>query len=234
VNCDGYDDVLVASRKYDNPETDEGRVFVFYGAVTGLSPLPSATLEIDVPGAEFGFSASTAGNVDGAGCDDVIIGAHLYTNGENAEGAAFVFLGSSLGLSTTPAWSFETDEPEARAGQSARNAGDVNGDSYDDIIVGGGPASLESYHNDSRTDEGKVWLFLGSAAGPSLEPVWREVGRQTRASFGWAAAPAGNVNGDAFDDIIVGAYRYDGAQGDEGRAYLFPGPVISSDCGTSP
>src|SRR5207247_2613703 len=86
--------------------------------------------------ANFGYSVSTAGDVNGDGYSDVIVGAIYYDNGQMNEGRAFVYLGSASGLGTTPAWTAESDQASAYFGWSVATAGDVNGDGYSDVIVG--------------------------------------------------------------------------------------------------
>ena len=136
VNGDGYADVIVGAPGYENGETAEGRAFVYYGSATGLSTTADWTAESDQALAIFGSSVATAGDVNGDGYDDVIVGAPGYSNGETAEGRAFVYHGSALGLSTTTAWTADSNQASAHLGGSVGTAGDVNGDSYADVIVG--------------------------------------------------------------------------------------------------
>lgn len=223
VNGDDYDDIVVASRRYDNGQTDEGRAWVFLGQQDGISPTPAAMLEIDVAGAEFGFSAGTAGDVNGDGLDDVVVGALHYTNGQSEEGAAFLYLGTSSGLTASPAWSFESNQVEAHLGHAAGTAGDIDNDGFADVVIGSGD------FDSTRTDEGGMWVFLGSGSGLSPTPAWKGFGWQTGGSFGWSAATAGDVNGDDLDDVIVGAYRQHNGEYEEGRAYVYLGPIVN-DC----
>ena len=74
--------------------------------------------------------------MNGDGYSDVIVGAYLYDNGQTDEGAAFIYHGSSSGLSTTAASQLEENQASARFGISVSSAGDVNGDGYSDVIVG--------------------------------------------------------------------------------------------------
>jgi hypothetical protein len=223
VNGDDYDDIIVTGRRYDGGQIDEGRVWIFLGGAAGVSATPAAVLEVDVAGAEFGFSAGTAGDVNGDNLDDVVVGAHLYTEGETGEGAVFLHLGTSGGVTSSPVWSFESDQVEAHLGQAVAGAGDIDNDGFADVVIGA--ADFDS----TRTDEGAAWVFLGSATGLPRDPSWSGFGWQTTGLFGWSVSTAGDVNGDGLDDVIIGAYRHQGGQDQEGRAYLYLGPIIS-DC----
>ncbi len=80
---------------------------------------------------------ASAGDVNGDGYDDVVVGAPGYDDDATAnEGAVFVYLGSAGGLGTTSAWMAETDSWDARLGHFRSSAGDVNGDGYDDVVAG--------------------------------------------------------------------------------------------------
>jgi hypothetical protein len=217
VNGDGFDDVIVGARSYDNDQTDEGRAFVYHGSASGLSLIPAWTAEGNQAGAFFSHSVGTAGDVNGDGFDDVIVGAYLYGHGEPHEGRAFVYHGSASGLSTTRAWTAEGDQTEAYFGGSVGTAGDVNGDGFDDVIVG---AYL---YDNGQSNEGRAFVYHGSASGLSTIPAWTAEGDQEGAWFGISVGTAGDVNGDGFDDVIVGAPFYDNGQTNEGRAVVHHG-----------
>jgi len=104
--------------------------------VDPLITVPVWTAESDSVGAHFGASVSTAGDVNGDGFDDVIVGAPHYDGGQAAEGAVFVYHGSASGLSTTPNWTAESNQTDAWFGVSVSTAGKVNNDAFDDVIVG--------------------------------------------------------------------------------------------------
>jgi hypothetical protein len=83
------------------------------------------------------YSVASAGDVNGDGFSDVIVGAHLFDQRLRPnEGAAFVYHGSASGLSTTPNWTAESNQGNAQFGVSVASAGDVNGDGFSDVIVG--------------------------------------------------------------------------------------------------
>jgi hypothetical protein len=93
VNGDGFDDVIVGAIVFDNGQTNEGRAFLYHGSAGGPSLAPDWTAENDQADAQFGTSASGAGDVDGDGLDDVIVGAVLFDNGQTDEGRVFLYLG---------------------------------------------------------------------------------------------------------------------------------------------
>ena len=219
VNGDGYDDVIVGAQYYDNGQTNEGRAYVYYGSTTGLSTTAAWTAESNQEGAGFGGSVSSAGDVNGDGYDDVIVGAWGYENGQIYEGRAYVYYGSTTGLSTTANWTKESDLPEARYGRSVSTAGDVNGDGYDDVIVG---LNSGDYSN-GVTDEGRAFVYHGSASGLSTTAAWTGKSDQVRCYYGYSVSTAGDVNGDGYDDVIVGACEYGNGQTHEGRAYVYHG-----------
>ena len=217
VNGDGFADVIVGANALDNEQTDEGGTFVYLGSASGLSIAAAWTAEGDQAAANFGVSAGTAGDVNGDGYSDVIVGANTYDNGLTDQGRAYVFLGSSLGLSPAPAWTAECDQASAYFGSSVGTAGDVNGDGYADIIVSA------HYYDNGQTNEGRTFAYLGSASGLYPTPAWMAEGDQPSARFGRCAATAGDVNGDGYADVIVGADYYDNDQVDEGRAFVYLG-----------
>ncbi|HKY31375.1 MAG TPA: FG-GAP-like repeat-containing protein [Candidatus Polarisedimenticolia bacterium] len=219
INGDGCSDVIVGAPYYDNGQADEGRAFVYLGSGTGLAATPAWTAESDQAGAWFGYSAATAGDVNGDGYSDVVVGAWLYASGgPGSQGRAFVYLGSAFGLAATPAWTAESGVNGAGFGHSVSTAGDVNGDGYSDVVVGA--HTLGAF---PQTNEGRAFVYLGAAAGLSEAPAWTDEGNQASAFFGWSVSTAGDVNGDGYSDVIVGAHGHDNGQADEGRVYVYHG-----------
>jgi hypothetical protein len=137
-----------------------------------------------------------------------------------------VLLGSAAGITdgdpSTAATQLESDQETAKMGRSVAGAGDVNDDGYADVIVG-------AYRYDAgELDEGAAFLFLGSASGivangnPANADVQLE-SDQGWAWLGWSVAGAGDVNGDGYADVIVGAPNYDAGELDEGAAFVYLG-----------
>ncbi|HEX5636700.1 MAG TPA: integrin alpha, partial [Gammaproteobacteria bacterium] len=143
---------------------------------------------------------------------------NIYKNVETNEGAALLFLGSGSGLGTEPAWIFESNQAGAQAGYALAGIGDINGDLLADVLI-----SAPTYDFDGKTDTGMVWIFTGmdSPLGLSSIPYWSANGTQHNELFGSAVDGAGDVNGDGYLDLIVGARGYDEDLVDIGAAYLF-------------
>jgi hypothetical protein len=231
VNGDGYADVIVGAPGYTAGQSGEGAAFVFLGSASGIASggpsTASAQVESNQVGAGLGFSVAGAGDVNGDGYADVIVGAWLYANGQSQEGAAFIFLGSASGIASgNPASpgvaQLESNFAGARLGRSVAGAGDVNADGYADVIVG-----ADGYDN-GQSFEGFAFVFPGSASGiasgnPASPGVAKLESNQANANLGYSVAGAGDVNGDGYADVIVGAPNYDNGQSNEGAAFVFLG-----------
>ncbi|HEX6428066.1 MAG TPA: integrin alpha, partial [Niastella sp.] len=217
VNGDGYSDVIVGANLYDNGQTDEGAAFVYHGSARGINANTTALVESNQVNAYLGCSVASAGDVNGDGYSDVIVGASLYDNGQTDEGAAFVYHGSATGISTAAAAVVESNLVNAQMGRSVSGAGDVNGDGYSDVIVG-----AHLFYN-GVADEGAVFVYHGSATGINTTAVTTIESNQGGAYLGYSVASAGDVNGDGYSDVIVGAYLYDNNEVDEGAAFIYHG-----------
>jgi hypothetical protein len=220
VNGDGYGDLIVGAPLYDNGQVDVGRVFVFYGSASGPSSTPAWQAESGQAGSFFGHVVAAAGDVNGDGYADIVIGAPLYDNGQTDEGRVFAYYGSAGGLPVNPSWTAEGNQLGARFGFAVGSAGNVNGDAYADLIVGA------PFYDNGQRDEGRVFVYKGSAGGLGTIAAWTAESNQVAARYGNAVGTAGDVNADGFADVIVGAYFYDNGQKDEGRAFVYRGAAV--------
>ena len=219
VNGDGYDDVVVGASHYSDDELEEGRAYLFYGSPGGLSNTPGWLVNGDQHIMYFGTAVAGAGDVNGDGYDDVLVGAPYKRDPASGDiiGQALLYLGSPGGLGSTPAWSAVGDGGGNYFGGRLNGAGDVNGDGYDDFMVS------DYFATGDQQTEGRVMLYHGSANGPASAPAWTAEGDQAYAYFGSALAPAGDVNGDGFDDVVIGASSFNNPESDEGQARLYYG-----------
>ncbi len=225
VDGDGYSDLLVGAPYYDGGQSDEGRVFLYLGSPDGPSAAPAWFAEGERTNAYLGACVATAGDVNGDGYDDILVGAYGYSAGFAGEGAAFAWYGSASGLGpmgvpNNADWRAVSGQAGAALGLALATAGDINSDGCDDVIVGG-----YGYDN-GQTDEGRVWVYHGTASGLSPGAAWTAESNQSGACFGYAVATAGDVNADGYDDVIVGAYLYDGSTSDVGAACVWLGSSI--------
>ncbi len=154
----------------------------------------------------FGRSVAGAGDVDGDGYADVVVGAPLAFS----RGRAYLFVGSAGGLQDAPAWTFDSAQDDEELGWSVSGAGDVDGDGFDDVLVGA------PRYGGGEQDEGRVLLFRGSADGLGADPDWSFEPDRAASRVGETVSSAGDVDGDGYDDVIVGATGL-------GRVYVFLG-----------
>ena len=223
IDADGYADILVGVPHYDNPETNEGAVLVWYGAADGLGPAGSPANaswrhEGDVAGLQLGYSVAAAGDTDGDGMGDIIVGTPYYDGDVENEGRAYHFRGTKIGMASGMEWVRLGGQAGAQLG-SAAAALDPYGYQHSCVVIGA------PYYDLGQTDEGVVWMFVGRSHGEmSATPDWVGQGNQTGAHFGAAVGDAGDVNGDGFGDLIVGAPDlYDGGLVSEGHVFVWHG-----------
>lgn len=224
VNGDGKPDVLVGAELYQGTMEKEGAAFLFLGSGGSLSTVPDWSYFGGQKGSHLGCAMTGLGDINKDGVDDIAISACEY-NIEDDEGvvkskvgAVYVFHGStSFTLSTKPDWSYFGDQPEAYLGSSVRSASDINKDGFMDMLVGA-PLydTLNELGEPLLTNNGRVFLFLGSSDGFSDVPDWTADGLFNAEKFGSSVTTA-DVDGDGDRDVIVGAPR----PTNKGSAYVY-------------
>jgi len=219
VNGDGYDDIIAGAYLYTDVLYRQGAAFVYYGSSDGVSSDASWSIQGDSISAMLGWGVSGAGDVNGDGYDDVVISAPGYDNENSSDyGIVNLYYGSKDGL-TTASVTLNNISQHTQSewfGSSVSNAGDINGDGYDDVVIYTGI----KYGNGFES----ISVYLGSPAGIQVNPsiIIPLQSNQTTAEYltGRVVSNAGDVNGDGYDDIIVGLPKYDGYLG---AALIFTG-----------
>ena len=179
-------------------------------------------------GDAMGESVSSAGDIDGDGRADLLLGAHANGAGGELSGSAYLFYSTDALLATRSVVSLSSadlqligEEAGDRAGVAVHHAGDVDGDGRADLVVG-------AYKNDrGGADAGATYLLLSSGAlareGDELDLGASDlilVGEEAGDLSGRRLAMAGDVDDDGKSDLLVGASGQGEAGTGAGAAYL--------------
>src|SRR3989339_995994 len=225
-NGDEYDDILIGATGYNN---DTGRVYLIYGQSDDLVSDNLANKiyftginENDITGVMV-----ASGNIDGDPYDDILISESSMGSGYVGNGSVFLIYGHALDFVSIPlndssVYRFTGESPASNTGISLAT-GDVDGDTYDDIVIG-------------ASEINKVYLLYGQPSDLSSHDLSADIqfsSGELESSFGFSLA-TGNINNDNYADIIIGCPN-DGAL-EKGAVYLLYGQAIdlsSHDVGTS-
>lgn len=232
-NGDEFADVMVGAPYYDILDDDGkvvtdnvGAIFIFYGGPGDFCFSSNWSYIGEQSYALLGYSVSAAGDINKDGYDDVIAGAPYY-NGEVTSGGAFyVFYGSENGIDGDTSLPYEIytgTQVGSRYGFSVSGAGDINKDSYADVIVGAPYLGEELMADGTLLRDGAVFIFQGGPTGLGSLPEKILRSGKNDAWYGSSISSAGDVNNDSFDDIVIGAHNFTGDQPKEGRVYLYLG-----------
>jgi Ca2+-binding RTX toxin-like protein len=253
VNGDEIDDLIVSAHRADPNGDVSGAAYVVYGT-TGDWPAEVDLGSLDgtngfrlnggAQGDAAGWSAAAAGDVNRDGLDDLVIGAPDADPAGAFSGAAYVVFGSNavrpaeIDLATldgTTGFRISGEAEFDSLGFSVASAGDINKDGFDDIIVG-----AYGVRDSDGLSTGAAYLIFGTDEGfpeeldlATLDGTtgFQITGAAEGDNAGWSVAGAGDVNGDGFDDLIVGANRATPTVETTGAAYVVLGKATGGTTG---
>ena len=214
LNADGSDDLLIGAYADDDRGSGSGSAYVFHGSISGLVEGVKLTASDGSSHDDFGFSLDGGGDVDGDGLPDVVVGAPDAPGAGSSDGAIYVFYGPTSAATEDKLHSPSTGTDDF--GYAVANAGDVDADGYDDVLIGAPNA------DPLGTNSGAVYLARGSTSGASLDAAYAAA--PSLAYMGRSVASAGDADGDGFGDVVVSApFDHAGGVTDAGSVYIVYG-----------
>ena len=224
MDGDGYDELIAGASEFDVAgDDDNGRIFVFDGGPSGLVTPPA--LMVGTIQTQFG-SALIGADVNGDGRDELIV-TGFEANGPagNDTGRAYLVYETTGGLLAYDPWIWEPDDPGAALGEYADETGvaDVNGDGFQDVILSAGRYDLGAV----PTRAGGAFLFLGSPAGLTPDPVWDFYGTAT-SNDELIVSGVGDIDGDGGEEFAIGFHTADVARVFHGIPASGPTPEVGT------
>lgn len=231
LNGDGVDDIAVGAPGEDSAQPEAGLVGVLFGSLDGIeSGMMSfpASFTGEGRGDGAGQAVVSAGDLNGDGLADLLIGAPNQDTGGTDSGRVYAIFGRTSGwypkMRLSDANFSIFGDPGERLGQggSVAGGGDLNGDGYDDIAIG------SPFVEASAFESGRVYIIPGQKEGQSEEVLVSDVaftldgeGEQNWAGFSVNFVP--DLNGDGCDELLVGAPHAGPNYLNQGVVYLWMG-----------
>lgn len=201
LNGDGYDDLLVSNAANFDSFSGFPRIEVYLGSEFGVSGISDQAISSNLQGKMFGYTVDFIGDVNGDGYDDMMFSELYNSTSAYQAGKVWLYHGSSSGISsTTPNWTRSGEDPNAMLGRMFKQAGDVNEDGYDDVLL----MQL------GATRAGKVELHLGSSVG--LTSISELLATGSAQSYkGLSISTNGDIDGDGLSEISMSTRQSTGS-----------------------
>ncbi|HYV50832.1 MAG TPA: integrin alpha, partial [Dongiaceae bacterium] len=200
VNGDGIADFLVGAPGARGASGITGTVSLFLGNTDSVFTTPDLVFEGEVAGDAFGFAVAAAGDVDGDGYDDFLVGAPREDAAGFDTGRVYLFRGGAT-VSVIPSRFWDGDLAGSLFGASLAGRFDFNHDGFTDFAAG----APESNQNGTRAGQVKIYLGASNVNAIVQPTAFRFTGDQANWALGWSMDAAGDLDGDHYDDLIVGA-----------------------------
>ena len=228
VNGDGYDDFLVGAPFKDAIYQDMGKVYLILGRSAPWLKndyllYADASFIFEREDARTGYSVAGIGDVNDDGIPDFAIGATGASRVFIIFGRTNVNWGKSFNLDNADLILYGSERwVNEGVGWKVAGNGDINGDGISDIVVSA------IHDNETDTQAGKVYVLFGRTGGWSTQEIALKdgdasfLGEQATDQAGWGLSIVGDVDGDGFDELLIGTYKDDHGPVD-GKAYLIKG-----------
>jgi hypothetical protein len=208
--------VVVSAPNRSGEADNHGGISVLQETPEGQWTLGDSPFMDRIPRGKIGYALSGEGDFNGDGIPELVVGAPYAGNYGHRAGAVVVMDGV-IGSPAAATLTIPGFISHAQFGLTLAMVGDVNGDQFDDLVVGAPVAT------GSLEEEGSVFLYLGSPQGLSTQSLWRAWGGKKGQRLGENVQAAGDVNGDGFADVLVAAPRWDAALPGHGEVRLYVG-----------
>ena len=192
IDGNGHNAIIIgASGKPGNTDRP-GKVYVYTGGAT-MNTIPAMVMTGETNGDLFGISVS-AGDFNGDGCDDIIVGAENNNSSAMQAGKAYIYFGGK-NMTNVPSLTFTGESANDHFGHLVASAGDLNGDGFSDIFI-------DSPNNTNNA--GKAYIYFGGLFMDNTAKLTIK-GKASCDNFGSFAVAAGDIDKDGVDELIIGS-----------------------------
>ncbi len=256
INGDGIADLVIGSPGYIPNGNRIGRSYVVFGgfgvgssgdiSLGSLNGANGFKLDGENYNDYTGSSVSSGGDINGDGYTDLLIGAYGYPQGNQVGRTYVVFGGPAVGhngtislasLNGINGFKLDGENDQDNSGYSISSGGDINGDGYGDVLIGADAYSI--YTSPAVPQRGRTYVVFGgptvghsgtlSLSGLNGTQGFKLNGENEDDYSGHSVRSAGDINGDGYGDLVIGAYGYP-SDGGKGRSYVvFGGPGVGKD-----